>query len=167
MDEVLKNIGFDWQVALANFINFMLILFILKRYVFKPTHEIIEKRKNLIQKGIDQSKDAETELLIAKQESENTLKEAHQKANTIIAEAKKKGDDLLARAEEKAEQAAGEALKDAEKKMAQEKKAMEKELFAKTGNLVIQGIQKILRKDFSEKDEADLSARVAEEMKQI
>ncbi len=166
MDEVLKNIGFDWQVALANFINFMLILFILKRYVFKPTREVIEKRRELIQKGIDNTKNSETELLVAKQKVENSLKEAHKEANKIIAEAKKNGDNLIARAEEKAQAAAGRAMNEAEKNIAQQKKQLEKELFDKTASLVVRGVEKVLDKDFSEDDEKSLYGRVVEGLKQ-
>jgi F0F1-type ATP synthase membrane subunit b/b' len=40
---ILGKIGFDWQVALANLVNFLIIFWILKKFAFKPVREILQK----------------------------------------------------------------------------------------------------------------------------
>ena len=52
MLEILGNIGFDWPVALANLVNFLIIFFLLHKFVFKPLGKTVEKRKRDIADGL-------------------------------------------------------------------------------------------------------------------
>jgi len=45
--QILSNLGFDWQIAFANLINFLIILWLLKRYAFTPIKNTLETRKKL------------------------------------------------------------------------------------------------------------------------
>ena len=164
--EVLTNIGFDWQVALANFINFMLIFFIMKKYVFGPTKEVIEKRKKTIQSGIDNAKNSETELLVAKQKADEELKKARNEANQIVAKAKESGDDLLARAEKDAAGKADQKMAEAHKNIEKQKEQMEKQLLEKTAGLVVKGVEKILNEDIDNAKNQSISKRALEALNQ-
>ena len=99
--EVLSNIGFDWQVALANFINFLIIFYILKKFVFGPIGKIIQKRNSIIQEGVSKAQQSETELLVAQQKASEEIKAAKSHANQIIADAKETGDKSIAYAQAK------------------------------------------------------------------
>jgi F-type H+-transporting ATPase subunit b len=166
MQEVLANIGFDWQVALANFINFMIIFFILKKYVFGPTGEVIEKRREKIQAGINNAKDSETELLVAKQKVEEELKKARNEANQIMAKAKKNGDDLITRAQKEADGKADKVLAEAKKNIEKQKEQMEHDLLEKTAGLVTKGVSKILEENIDTAKNESISKRALEILKQ-
>ncbi|MBP6925575.1 MAG: ATP synthase F0 subunit B, partial [Candidatus Pacebacteria bacterium] len=92
---ILGKIGFDWQVAFANLVNFLIIFFILKHLAFKPLQKVIEKRRAEIQTGLDNAERAKTSLLNAEQEKEVIVMAARQEANDIIATAKTQADALL------------------------------------------------------------------------
>ena len=159
MLEVLQNIGFDWQVALANFNNFLIIFWILKRFVFGPVKNIINERTNKIQAGIDQAQQSETELLVAQQKADEEIKAAKGQANQIIADAKENADAQIAHAKEKAEQEAAHVLKNADAQIEKNKAQMEKELFEKTAGLVALGVEKILEEDVDQERNARLKKR--------
>ena len=72
--DILGKIGFDWQVAVANLVNFLIIFFILKRYAFKPIANIIKERQDQVNEGLDNAKLAETNLMQAEQEKEDKKK---------------------------------------------------------------------------------------------
>lgn len=42
---VLSKLGFDWQVALANLVNFLIVYFLLKKVVFNKLRDAILERK--------------------------------------------------------------------------------------------------------------------------
>lgn len=163
--DVLNNIGFDWQVALANFISFLIIFWILKKYVFGPVGEIIEKRTKLIEEGVSKAEQSETELLVAKQKAEEELKQARNEANQIIAKAKESGDDLVARAEKTAAGKADEFMANAKKDLEKQKEQIEKDLLQKTAGLVALGVQKILDEDIDTKQNKSISDRALEALK--
>lgn len=164
--DVLQNIGFDWQVALANFVNFMLIFFILKKYVFNPTGKVIKERNEEIQRGLDNAKNSETELLVAQQKAEEELKKARNEANQIVAKAKENGDELVAHAEQEAGKAADKAMAEAQKNIEKQKEQMEKDLLAKTAGLVAQGVSKILGEDVDTSKNAAINERAVEALKE-
>ena len=82
---ILANLGFDWRVALANLANFLIIVWILKRFAFKPIEKAIKNREDKIRKGVEDAERAATEFQMAKQTCDKTIEEAKYEANKIIA----------------------------------------------------------------------------------
>jgi F-type H+-transporting ATPase subunit b len=159
MLEVLSNIGFDWQVALANFINFLIIFWILKKWVFGPVGKIIAERTEKIQSGIDKAQESETQLLVARQKAEEEIKAARSQANQIVADAKRNADDQIAYAKDKASTEAEALVEKAHVQIKKDKLQMEKELFEKTAGLVVLGVSKILDEEVTEAKNSELSKR--------
>ena len=142
--EILGRIGFDWQVALVNLISFLIIFWILQRFAFKPIQATIDARKQAIESGLNQAKEAETELLMAQQKAEGIITEAKQEANTLVASAKERGDTLVADAQEKANQEHDRIVAEAKIRTQKDREAAEAELEKKAAHLVAAGVQKIL-----------------------
>lgn len=164
--EVLENIGFDWQIALANFINFLIIFYILKRFVFEPVKKIVDERQVKIQAGIDKAQQSETELLVAQQKAQQEIKAARSQANQIIADAQEQADSQVSAAKGTAEKEAQSVLDNAQAQIEKNRKTMEKELFEKTAGLVALGVQKILDEEVDAKKNASLNKRALEILKQ-
>src|SRR5690606_24538087 len=106
-------IGFDWQIALANFINFLIIFYILKRFVFGPVKKIVDERQAKIQAGIDKAQQSETELLVAQQKAQQEIKAARSQANQIVADAQDQADAQISAAKGIAEKEAQAVLDNA------------------------------------------------------
>ncbi len=100
---VLGSIGFNWHVALANFINFLIILFILNKFVFKKVLKTVDERKSLITKGLDDARIAEKKLFAATTESEE-----------IISASKSEGENIIKSSIDKAEVSAREIAQKAQ-----------------------------------------------------
>jgi F-type H+-transporting ATPase subunit b len=69
---------FDFWTLLFQIINFIVLLFILKRVLYKPLKEIIEKRRNIIGKNISEAekiKEEAMEMHAANQQEMEKLKE--------------------------------------------------------------------------------------------
>jgi F-type H+-transporting ATPase subunit b len=164
--DVLTNIGFDWQVALANFISFLLIFWILKRYAFGPIGKIIDERKKIIEEGVNKAEQSETELLVAQQKADETLKTARTEANQIVARAKENGDTLVLQAETAAKGKADEFMEQATKNIEKQKNQMEEELLEKTAHLVVMGVSKILDTDVDANQNEALNKRALKVLKE-
>lgn len=166
MIDALSNIGFDWQIALANFIGFLLIFWILKKWAIGPIKKTIDERTEKIQAGIDQAQQSETELLVAQQKAEEQIKAAKGQANQIVADAKEVADSQISNAKGLAETEAAAILKDANAKIAKNKTQMEKELLEKTAGLVAMGVEKILEEDVNQERNGSLNKRALDILKQ-
>lgn len=89
---ILASVGFNWHVALANFVNFLIILFLLNVFFFKKIGGAIDKRQALIERGLTQAKEAETLLSTAEEKEREMIHEAKAKRDALILEAKAKGE---------------------------------------------------------------------------
>lgn len=150
MLETLGKIGFDWPVAVANLINFIIIFFILKRFAFKPIHKIVNERQKKIEEGIENALKAEANLLAAAKNKEQKIEEAKIEANQIIAIAQKKSDRILDETQTKATKLKEKIILDGEQAVEESKKKIKKEVEKEMSTLIINGIEKVLQENLTE-----------------
>jgi len=143
--EILSKIGFDWQVALANLVNFLIILFLLAQFGFKPVRKIIQERQEKINKGLENAKKAETELMMTDIKKAKIIEEAQKKANEIMGKAKQDGFLMIENAKNKAKEEADAIIKIATQQNERDLKKMKKELEERNLELVLTATEKILR----------------------
>lgn len=149
--EALGNIGFDWKVALANFVNFLIIFWILKRFAFKPMQDRIEERNKLIADGVDHAKRAEEQLKSAKEEYEAQITEAKKEAHSIIALAQEEKKNIIEKAGSEATEKAEEIVKRAEERMEAEMNQLKIEFKKYAAELSIQTAEKIVGETLDQK----------------
>jgi F-type H+-transporting ATPase subunit b len=157
---ILGSVGFNWHVALANFINFLIILFLLNKFFFGKIGKAIEKRHAIIERGLSQASDAEKHLLHAEEEKKNIVNSAHKDAHDIIvtaeAHAIARAEGIFKQAEEEAQIRLGR-LSDKEKKI---EAKVEKEWSEKAPELVAQLFKKTLLKEMTESENNAMIARM-------
>lgn len=144
MLSILAKIGFDWQVALANLVNFIIILFVLRKFAFNPIKEAISKRQSIIDAGLENAKIAETDRVMAEELKKNTLKEARMKADEIIGEAHKKAELILAKTKTDAEVLKKSIIDDGQKELEKRKQDMDSKFKERSANMIYLGVEKIL-----------------------
>jgi F-type H+-transporting ATPase subunit b len=141
--EVLGKLGFDWKVALANLVNFLIIYYLLRNVVFKKLGHAIKERQEKIQKGLDDAKKAETALVMAESEKDGILREAQKQSKKITEEADKKAKIIISDSKKEgnleAEKIKGDALKDIEKVRLETEKKLQKDFV----NMVLDGVEKV------------------------
>lgn len=142
---ILTKIGFDLEVALANFVNFLIIFLLFKIFLFKPIQNLIDKRREEIKNGLAQASQAQISLNLAEEESERLIKEARMKANSILSEAKSHADDISEKAILEGKANALKIKERAEHDIAQEKDKMRQDVEKEMTNLVSSLTEKVVR----------------------
>lgn len=142
--EILGKIGFDWQVALANLVNFLIIFMIVKHFAFKPLRKVLLKRKETIQQGVDNAKQAQSELLMANRKAEEIEKEARFEAHTIVSDARSKTDELHAQAQAELEDMKHQQVQATQKQLEDMERSMMSEFQSKAVGLVIDATRSAL-----------------------
>lgn len=163
--EILGKIGFDWQVALANLVNFIIIFLILKYLAFKPIQNVIEKRRQAIKEGLDNADEARTALREAESRKEAIIMEARQEANGLIATAKEQADRVVEKTLRDAESEKVKIITEGQKKAEREFDRMQQEVRGQAAELVVLGVEKILQEDLGEKDYKKLSDKAVAMMR--
>jgi len=118
MQELIEKLGIDWKLLLAQAVNFLVILAILRLTVYKPLVRILNERRRKIEQGLKDSHDAARRLnevdaaykqKIAEAEKESLVifskleQHAKEKEAEILRVAKGKEAEILSTAEKIAE----------------------------------------------------------------
>ena len=108
---------FDWWTFFLQTVNFLLLVWLLQHFLYKPVRAVIEKRRELAEQALLRAEAAEKEASAAKAQFEAKSAEldktraaaieaaqqsAEADAKTIIAQAREQANDILAAANEAA-----------------------------------------------------------------
>lgn len=109
----------DWNI-IWDIVNIIILFLLLRKFLFKPVTEMMEKRTKTIEDSLDNAKKTNEEAEKIKAEYEDSLKNARQEATAIIDKARKQ-------AKQEEEITIMEASKKADKIISDSKKAIEAE----------------------------------------
>ena len=139
--------GVDVPKLLFQVINFLLLLYLLNRFLFKPVLKLLDERETRIRKGLEDAEAAAHDRELAKAEREAALDEARNEAQAMIARATKIADDsrteILAEAKAQAEKVTERAR---EEITAEKERAMS-ELRASVADLALQAAGRLVRSE--------------------
>lgn len=151
--EILSKLGIDGKLLLAQVVNFAILLWVLKRYAYKPMLEFLESRANRIEAGLRDAEEAKEKLKAAAEHEAEVLREAREEAKRLIAsaeaDAKKRGALREAETEAKVEA----MLASARAALDEERAKLIAEARSEVAGLVTESLKKILPDTLSEKDE--------------
>lgn len=141
---------------IATIINLFIQMFLIKKFLFKPINDILEKRKNLADKTIREAREAKEEADSLKDQYEDSLTSAHAEAAKIVSDAQKeaqsKADALVKEAQEEAAGIKARAAADIE----QERKKAVNEAKDEIGSLAMDIAGKVVEKEINEADHRKL-----------
>lgn len=154
--DALAKIGFDWRVALANLVNFLIVFWLLKRFVFAPMQSKLKERKEAIEKGIEDAQIAERDRVMAKEKYEETVKEARVEATAIVSDAREKEKAIVSEAQGKAEEEARRIKSETEVSIEKERSRMQEDIRKSTAEMIVSGVEKILKEEVDEKKNEEI-----------
>jgi F-type H+-transporting ATPase subunit b len=157
MIAITEQFGLNPILLLAQIVNFLILLFILKRILYKPLLKVLEERKERISLSLKQAQEIEERLKKTEEEREDKLQKASLKARQIIDEATKSGSLVLEEAHKKASKDIEDMVKKANDKIASDRDSMRQQLKAELSSLVILSLEKVLNKKLTKKDQEELT----------
>ncbi|MEI7750234.1 MAG: F0F1 ATP synthase subunit B [Candidatus Moraniibacteriota bacterium] len=143
--EILTQIGINGKLLLAQAVNFLVLLFILHRFAYKPMLAFLEKRTERIEEGLRNAEEAKKRLDEAGKSEEKILTAAREEAKKLVAEtrasAEKRGAEMIAEFGKKAEK----IVEEAQERAKEEREKLFREAKGEIADLVIATTEKVLR----------------------
>ncbi len=141
---------------IAQICNLFIQLWLIKKFLFKPISEVLEKRRKLTDDELKGAREAKEKADAMKKEYESSLSNAQAEAANIVSSAQKeaqsKADKIVKDAEEQAAQVKARAEADIE----QEKKKAINEAKDTIGGLAMDIAGKVVEKEINENDHKKL-----------
>ncbi|MCL5746974.1 MAG: F0F1 ATP synthase subunit B [Patescibacteria group bacterium] len=163
--EILKNFGFDPILLVAQIVNFLIILFILKKLLYKPVMDMLKKRETSIKEGIKQAEEGRLALEKALEEEKKILKKAQDQSKKIVEDANTEAINISKEIEDNSRKQAEKILEEARRQIEQEAKETERRLSQNITNLSIELLTKSLGQMFGEKEQKQLIEKAVKELK--
>ena len=150
MDKLLDefSIGlFFWQLVL-----FLALLFLLRKYAWKPILNAVNDREQGIKDALDSAEKARLEMENLQADNERILKEARAEREALLKEAREIKNKMISDAKEEAQVQANKMIEQAQATIETEKKAAIADLKTQVASLSIEIAEKVVREELSNKD---------------
>ncbi len=163
--EIINNFGLDPYLFGAQVINFLIVLYLLKRFLYKPVLSVLKKREDAIKEGLKQAEEARLLLEEAVQKEKAMLKKAQETAKQTITNAKEQASLIAVQIEENSKKQAEKIILEAKSQIELETKEAEKRLSAKISDLSIEFLTSSIKNIFSEKEQAEVLDRAIKQIR--
>jgi F-type H+-transporting ATPase subunit b len=144
--EILSNFGVEPVLLLAQIVNFAILLFILKRFLYKPIMKVLEERKSKVETSLRQAEEIEKRFDETSTKQENILDRAQGEASKIIEGAKDEAKILSEQIQKEANDRANRTIERAKQSLELEKQKMVSEAKNELVDLVAYSTEKIAPK---------------------
>jgi F-type H+-transporting ATPase subunit b len=136
---------FVWQTVL-----FLALLFLLRKYAWKPILTAVEEREEGIKSALDAADNAKKEMEALNADNEKILREAKAQRDSILKEARELKDGIIAEAKTQATEEADKVMASAREQINNEKMAAITELKNQVASLSVDIAEKILKSELKD-----------------
>ncbi|HSH66988.1 MAG TPA: F0F1 ATP synthase subunit B [Bacteroidia bacterium] len=145
MELVKPSIGLIfWMI-----VSFSIILFLLKKFAWKPILGMIKEREDSIENALAAAEKAKEEMKMLQSNNERILHEAKEEREQMLKDAREIKEKMIAEAKEVASKEGERLLKAARENIQNEKMAAVTELKNQVASLSIDIAEKILKAELS------------------
>ena len=145
-------------------ITFLLLLYVLAKFAWKPLLKMLEDRENLIKSSLKDAEKAKLELESLTQESEAITAKARSEAQSILAESKSAAEKVKEDTIAKAKEQASKIRDDAKKQIEVEKDKAISDIKQEVVNLTLSVAEKLINKNLNDADNKSL---IEESLKKV
>ncbi|MCD6543923.1 MAG: F0F1 ATP synthase subunit B [Flavobacteriaceae bacterium] len=138
---------FFWQSLL-----FILLLWLLKKYAWKPILDALNDREEGIQNALDEADKARQEMAELKSSNDQILKEARAERDALLKDARKIKDQIITEAKDEATLQGNKIIEQAKVAIHHEKISAIDELKNKVAEWSVEIAEKIIKEELSDKN---------------
>ena len=149
MDLITPGLGLVFWTA----ITFLCLLFILKKFAWKPILDSVNEREDGIKNALASAEDAKKEMQNLNASNEQLLKDARAERDALMKDARDIKDKMIADAKEETKEITAKLIENAQASIVQEKQAALAELKKQVAELSIGIAETVIKKELASKDD--------------
>ena len=136
-------------------VSFLFLMFILKKFAWKPIISSLDERNSSISDALAQAENARKEIAELSSRNEEILKEAKEERNNILREANKVKEEIIAEAKSKAQEDASKIMLTAKEDIEVQKLAVMADMKNAAAILSLEIAEKVLSRELTAKGEQE------------
>lgn len=147
---ILDKFGINVPLLGIQTINFLLVAYLLYRFVFRGVMQSMDERNKQIQDGLKYGEEMKAELANIENKRIDILSQANAEASGIIGNARKSATELLEKEKQSSKELAQNIVSKARDDIQNERNAMFDGLKSELKELIVQATEKVLARKLSE-----------------
>jgi len=147
--KVVKSLNWTF---IANLVNFAILLYLLKRFLYKPALNYLDRRRERIASQMEAARKAKEEAERLAAQREEALNAAFDQAQKTVEEARAQAEEIITAAKEEAKAEAARILEGARREIEKERAQMEAELRRAYAELAVMGASRVLNREVTLED---------------
>ncbi|MBI4038791.1 hypothetical protein HY384_02430 [Candidatus Daviesbacteria bacterium] len=163
--EILNQFGVQPVLLAAQVVNFLILLFILNKLLYKPILRVLDERKKRIEDSLKNAEEIEKRLNeISEREAEMVLRSAKE-GEKIIKEATDYAAQLIEDSRKEYERLINKGMIDARRVGQMEKDMIMQQAKSGLGEIISLALEKVTGKILSQKDQGQIIEKTIKEFK--
>ncbi|MDX9848304.1 MAG: F0F1 ATP synthase subunit B [Tenuifilaceae bacterium] len=145
----------DYGLLFWMLLSFSILMYILKKFAWKPIIQSIKNREDLIAKSLRDAEYARNEVAQIEERQAKVIAKAQAERDEILAQARKTKEKIIEEATAKAQMDSQRVIEQARETIKREKEAAQLEIKTYASKIVIQTTERILRSELKDKQKQD------------
>ncbi|QQS15446.1 MAG: F0F1 ATP synthase subunit B [Candidatus Moraniibacteriota bacterium] len=162
--DVLSKLGIDWKLLVAQVINFLVLLWVLRKFAYRPMLEFLEKRAKHIESGLRDAKRATEKLSEIEAKEREVLEEARKESAAIVARARESAEKIADKVMAESREESERILVETRKKLEAERESVRVEMKRELVGLVLLATEKVLAEKLNRADDEVLIRKAVEKL---
>ncbi|HRO75176.1 MAG TPA: F0F1 ATP synthase subunit B [Crocinitomicaceae bacterium] len=161
MDLITPDLGLLFWTGIV----FVLLLFLLTKFAWKPILNMVNKREQDIAEALELAKKTKAEMTALQAQNENLLKEARAERDAIIKDAREVATKMVEESKDKARVEATKLIEDAKNAIQTEKNAALAEVKSQVADLAMDIATKVVKNTLGDQaKQKELAVSLADEL---
>lgn len=156
MESFIKDFGIQPILLLAQIVNFLILLFLLKKFLYGPIVKVLDQRKQTIEDSLKNAEKIEANLAKTEEDYQKRIDKATSEARKIVDEATKSASEIISEAKTQASSEMQDILKKGQDSIAMERQKMQQEMRSELTQLVINTLEKVTGNVISKKEQIEI-----------
>lgn len=154
--QALETLGINGASLLWHTINFLVLLALLGRFLYKPVVRMLDERSRRIKESLEQAEEVRAQLARTNEETKHALEQARKEAQAIADQASQIGEQVKAQARRDAQMEAEKILEQARQQIEQERRQTMADLRQEMANLVVAAAGKVISRQMDDRTQRQL-----------
>ncbi|MEO0225385.1 MAG: F0F1 ATP synthase subunit B [candidate division WOR-3 bacterium] len=162
--EVLGKLGIQPILLLAQIINFLILLWLLNRFLYKPILKLFKERSTKIEESLKTAEDLKRQAAESETKQKLLIEEAKREAHRIIEQASRLGEEEKKKIIQLANEESKKIVERTMQEIDVEKKNIMNEIKKEVGAMVVTLSTAMIRKTIDEKTKKNLLENAVKEV---
>ncbi len=154
----MEALGIDVKLIVVQVVNFAILLFVLKRFLYKPILNMLEKRRQEVEDSVKLKNDLEERIKGIDVEKEQVMHQIRKEADAVIEEARQKGDRVATQIEHTAREKADAILAKGEEGVRLREQEMRESLKHEVARIAVDVAERVVGKAMNPESQKEITS---------